>query len=246
MDRRRILLIAAVIVALLGTALVFLYVRGADNRAEERFDAVNVLKAVAPIEPGESIDDAAEGGKLALQPVSQSDLLPNHQTTINELSGLVATTRIYPGEQIISDKFGGQVDAPTSVLQIPKGMIAVSISLSDTGRVAGFVNPGSEVAMFLNGTDPNTGQGYSRLLLPKVLVLGVGSTTTTTTTTTTADGAQVQEQLPRTLMTLALTQKDAQKVMFAQGNGELVFAMLTGSTTVQPNLPPANAGNLFN
>ena len=38
MDRRRILLVAAAVVAALGTMLVFLYVRGADNRAEQRFE----------------------------------------------------------------------------------------------------------------------------------------------------------------------------------------------------------------
>ena len=59
MNRRRILLIAAVVVALVGTALVFLYVRGSDARANERFDTVDVLRAVAPIAAGETIDDAA-------------------------------------------------------------------------------------------------------------------------------------------------------------------------------------------
>ena len=34
MDRRRLLLILAVFVAVIGTALVFLYVRGADSRAK--------------------------------------------------------------------------------------------------------------------------------------------------------------------------------------------------------------------
>ncbi len=106
MNRRTILLLAAALVAALGTALVFLYVKGADNRAEERFDTVEVLRAVAPIEKGESIDDAASSGKLALEPVAQNDLLPNHQTDTEQLKGLVATTTIYPGEQIVSDKFG--------------------------------------------------------------------------------------------------------------------------------------------
>lgn len=77
MDRRRILLIVAVIVALLGTALVFLYVRGADARAEDRFATIEVLSAVAPIEAGESIDDAAASGKLALRPVPNDSLLSN-------------------------------------------------------------------------------------------------------------------------------------------------------------------------
>ena len=34
MDRRRILLIAAVLVAAMGAVMVFLYVQGADNRAK--------------------------------------------------------------------------------------------------------------------------------------------------------------------------------------------------------------------
>ena len=49
MDRRRIFLVVAVIVALMGTALVFLYVRGADQRAESRFETVEVLRATQAI-----------------------------------------------------------------------------------------------------------------------------------------------------------------------------------------------------
>lgn len=242
MNRRKVLLITAVIVAVLGTGLVFLYVQGAEQRAEERFQTVDVLRAVAPIEPGESIDDAATNGKLALQPVTQADLLPNAQTSIEELSGTVALTRIYPGEQIISEKFGSEPEAAASPLQIPAGQLAISISLSDTGRVAGFVNPGAEVVVFLNGTGPD-GQ-TARVLLPRVRVLAVGSTTPATATATApvdgepapVEGEPAPEQLPRTMMTLALDQEDAQRVLLAQASGELSFGLLGGSTTVKPDL----------
>ena len=43
MDRRKLLLVAAAIVAALGAVLVFLYVRGAEHRAEAQFDTVDVL-----------------------------------------------------------------------------------------------------------------------------------------------------------------------------------------------------------
>ncbi len=188
MDRRKVLLFAAAIVAALGTALVFLYVKGADNRAEERFETVEVLRAIAVIEPGEKIDEAFANGKLALQPVAQQDMLPTAVSSTESLSGLVATTRIYVGEQIIPDKFGGASEA-ASPLQIPKGQLAISVNLTDPARVAGFVNPGSEVAVFLNGSNATSGEAFTRVLLPRVTVLGVGSTTPTTTTTTTTDGA---------------------------------------------------------
>lgn len=242
MNRRTVLLIVAVVIALLGTALVFLYVRGADQRAEDRFDTIDVLTAVAPIEPGESIEDAATNGKLALEPVAQDDLLPNYQTSIESLSGAVASTTIYAGEQIIADKFGSEVES-TNALTIPKGMIAVSVNLTDTARVAGFVNPGTNVAIFLNGTDPG-GQTYTRLLLEEVEVIAVGSTTPTQTTTTTAEGTQTTEQLPRTLMTLALRQQDAEKVLFSQTNGELVFGLLTDESSVDQG-PGVTTGTLF-
>ncbi|MFC6286555.1 Flp pilus assembly protein CpaB [Nocardioides sp. GCM10027113] len=242
MNRRRALLIAAVLVAVMGTTLVFLYVQKADERAQQQYDTVEVLQAVAPIEPGESIDEAARAGKLAMQPVAQADVLPNHQTSIDPLRGLVATTRIYPGEQIIADKFGGEAQAD-SPLQIPKGMMAISVNLTDPARVAGFVNPGSEVAVFLNGTAQD-GQPFTRMLLPRVTVLGVGSTTPTTTTTTTEDGEQTVEELPRTLLTLAVEQKDAQKVLFGTSNGELAFGLLTADSTVKPD-SGVTAGELF-
>lgn len=243
MDRRRILLVVAVVVALLGTALVFLYVRGADARAEDRFDTVDVLRAVAPIEAGETIDDAAANGKLALQPVARDYLLPNYQTSVESLAGSVATVRILAGEQIVTDKFGAEAEAQASALSLSKGEIAISLSLSDTARVAGFINPGSEVAIFLNGTDPS-GAAYSRLLLPKVQVIAVGSTSTTQTTTTSPEGTQTTEELPKTLMTLALNQADAERVLFAQDSGELVFALITDDSNVTKGSGTV-AGDLF-
>jgi pilus assembly protein CpaB len=234
MNRRTVLLLAAALVATLGTGLVFLYVKGADDRAEQRFDTVEVLRAVSTIEKGESIDDAASSGKLALEPVSQADVLANSQTSTEELSGQVATTDIYPGEQIISDKFGAAAEAlaAKSELDVPKDDLAISVNLTDPGRVAGFLNPGSQVAVFFTGTSAN-GLGFSRMLLPKVTVLGVGSTTTTTKTTTTAEGEQTTAEIPQTLLTLALSKDDAEKVTFAAANGDVVLGLRTPDSSVK-------------
>jgi pilus assembly protein CpaB len=240
MNRRTVLLLAAALVATLGTGLVFLYVKGADNRAEQRFETVEVLRAVAPIEKGESIDDAATGGKLALQPVSRADVLANSQTSTEELSGQVATTTIYPGEQIISDKFGESTEAlaAKSALDVPKGDLAISVNLTDPGRVAGFVNPGSEVAILYVQAE------FSRVLLPQVTVLGVGSTTTTTETTTTAEGEQTTSQLPQTLLTLSVSKEEAEKVTYAAATGEIVLGLRTPDSEVKPG-PGATSINLF-
>ena len=58
----------------------------------------------------------------------------------------MALTTIYPGEQILRNKFGTDLGVGESRLSIPKDKIAVSVNLSDPDRVAGFVNPGDHVA----------------------------------------------------------------------------------------------------
>lgn len=245
MNRRRMLLIAAAVVAALGATLVFLYVQGAEGRAQDKFETVEVLVATQQIEAGEAANAAYASGKIVLQAVPQTQVLAGATSEGDAFTDLVALSTIFPGEQLIPEKFGGgsEVQAPTS-LPIPKGNMAISVNLTDTARVAGFVDPGSEVAIFLSGNVPPANEDFTRLLLARVTVIGVGSTTQVTTTTTDPEGAQTVEQLPRTLLTLSLEQDQVEKVLFAQGHGELAFALLTPDSRINTN-PGTTAPQLF-
>lgn len=230
----------AAIIAAAGTLLVFFYVRSADSRAAEEFNAVTVLTAKEQINPGETVEAAQAAGKIEEASVAQP--LPGALTTLDTVSGQIAKTTIYPGEQIVSTKFGTTA-ADTSTLTIPKGKLAISVNLTDTARVAGFVNPGNDVAIFLNSQ--GAVGSFTRLLMPKIPVIAVGTTTLVATTVTNEEtGAQTTEQLPRTLFTLAVTQEEAQKIMFASSNGELAFGLINEDSTIKPG-PGANASNLF-
>ncbi|WP_299057760.1 Flp pilus assembly protein CpaB [uncultured Nocardioides sp.] len=242
MNRRRLLLVAATLVAAIGVVMVLAYVRGADARAQEGTQTVDVLVAVAPIEVGESVDDAYDTGKIVTSSLAADAVMPSAQTDLTALEGLFATTQIFPGEQIITEKFGGQQQA-SSPLAIPRDKMAASVNLTDPARVAGFVNPGSEVAVVYTGQGPDA-TPFSRVLFDRVQVLGVGSTTPTTTTTTTEAGAETTEQLPTTLMTLSLDQDEVQRMTFAAANGELSFALLTEDSEVDAG-EPTDFSNLF-
>ncbi len=230
MDRRKALLAVAAVIAALGTMLVFLYVRGADTRADERYEAVQVLRVVKPIAAGETVEAAQAAGKIETSSVSQKDRLPEALTGTEAIAGQVAVTAIYPGEQLISSKFGATGTA--NGLTIPKGKIAISVNLTDPARVAGFVNPGDKVAIFLTASGATGGGNYSRLLLPNIQVIGAGTTTMVATTTTDAEGAQTTDQLPKTLLTVAVTQAQAERVLYASSNGELSFGLLNGDSDV--------------
>lgn len=242
MDRRKVLLIVAVILALAGAGLVYLYAQGADQRAEKRFDTREVLVAVQDIAPGESASDAAAAGKIQPQAVTEASLVQNYVTGTEELAGLNANTTIYAGEQLDSRKFGGVSES--AALPIPEGQIAVAVELTDTARVAGFVSAGSTVGVWLNGVEEESQRPFTRLLLPEVQVLAAGSTSLVATTSTDEEGNQTVEQLPRTLLTLAVDQDQAEKLMFASSNGQLSFGLRTDSSKVQPG-PGVTPDNLF-
>ena len=244
MDRRRLLIVGAAVVAVLGVALVLMYARGADQRAEDRFGGVDVLVATKQIAPGETIDAAKAAGKIGTATVARDDVLDGAGPSTDTLKGGVALVPIYPGEQLITAKFGSAAEA-AATLPIPPGKMAVSVNLTDAARVSGFLEPGSEVSVFLNGTDPQGGQTFTRLLLPRVTVLGVGSTAPVTTTTANDSGDPTTEELPRTLLTIAVDQKEAQKVLYASSNGELAFALLNGDSKVKNGNAGVTAANLF-
>jgi pilus assembly protein CpaB len=237
--RRSVLLVVALVIALLGTGLIVLYVKGIDSRAVAGQELVEVLVATDAIDTGESVSAAMEAGKFEKGQVRRADLVEGAIASTTEIQDLVALATIYPGEQIIARRFGSL--GQTEGLVIPDRKVAVSVELTDPERVAGFVNPGSEVAVFVSadlsalfadGSSQNLGP-KTQLLLPRALVIGVG-TTSVTPRTTTVDGEQITEDLPRTILTLALDQEDAEKLIFADRNGDLNFALLTTDSRVKP------------
>jgi pilus assembly protein CpaB len=156
----------------------------------------------------------------------------------------VATTDILPGEQITSARWAGTADPVSTVLAIPEGKMAISVNLTDPARVAGFVNPGSEVSIMVTGADANSQQPFARTLLPRVFVLGVGQTSTITSTKTTEEGEQTTEQLPATLVTLAVDQEEGERIVHASSTGQLALGLLTEDSKVGKTTT-ITAANLF-
>ena len=249
MARRSVLLIVAVLIAALGTAMIVLYVKGIDDRATQGQELVEVLTATETIEPGETVASAQEAGKFEAREVRRDDLVDGAIDSTSSISDLVALGPIYPGEQIISARFGtlGDIEG----LVIPDDKMAMSVELTDFERVAGFVNPGSEVAIFTTAATPirilpdgteQTLPAVSRILLARIPVIGVGTTSVGSRTTTTEEGAQVTEEVPRTILTVAVTQAEAEKLVLADRTTELTFALLGDETPSrdEPGVTPSD------
>jgi pilus assembly protein CpaB len=242
MGRRTLLLIAALVVAALGTALVFIYVNNADNRAQADATLVKVLVATQDVAAGTTAADASADGAFDIQEVSDASLATGALSDISAISDQVALAPIFEGQQILTQMFGSV--ATTSALSVGKGEIAIAVELGDPNRVAGFVEPGSQVAVFATVEGANQEQ-ETRVLLTRSDVIAVGASTVTTQTTTDNSGESTTEEISRAILTLALTQTDAQRIIFAQEQGPLYFGLLPQGTDVKPG-GPINAQNLFN
>ena len=234
MARRSVLLLVAVLIALVGTALIVLYVQGIDERATEGQELVEVLVATETIDAGETVSSAQEAGKFDTKEVRRDDLVEGAISSTGSIAELVALGTIYPGEQLIAKKFGtlGSTDA----LVIPDKKMAVSVELTDWERVAGFVNPGSEISVFATalgavrltptGEEIKLGD-MTRIVLTRTPVVGVGTTSVTSRTVQTEEGDQVTEEVPTTILTLAVSQEEAERLIHADRTTDLTFALLT-------------------
>jgi pilus assembly protein CpaB len=242
MARRSVLLLVAALIALAGTAMIVLYVQGIDARATKDQELIEVLVATETIETGESVAEAQEAGKIDTAEIRRADVVDGSLSSTSSISDLVAIGAIYPGEQLIAKKFGSLGD--TQTLVIPDDMMAVSVELTDFERVAGFVNPGNEVAVFATALDPMRllpdGKeqrlgSYTRIVLTRSLVLGVGTTSVTSRTTQGEDGGTETEEVARTILSIAVTQEQAEKLFQADRTSELNFALLTDDSASADN-----------
>ncbi len=250
MGRRTILLIAALVVAALGTALVFMYANRADERAQAGAEQVQVLVATAGIAAGTTGAAVTESGTVELTTLPAASVPPGALSDLTPVTNLITITTIFPGQVLLEQMFGTQQET-SGGLTLPEGKVAVAITLGDPQRVAGFLNPGSEVAIFRTSTptpDPTDEEApppaaQTNVLLDRVQVIAVGPTTISSTTTT--DGQTTNtEAIPTAILTLALDQEEAQKVILSTTNGEMYFALLDENSEIDPQLDPTTTTDL--
>ncbi|MDF2146411.1 Flp pilus assembly protein CpaB [Knoellia sp. p5-6-4] len=256
MGRRIIAIFAAAVVALVGVAAVLLYARGADSRAVAAQQPADVYVANKLVASGTTLKDAVRSGAIVKTSVASKGLPAGALTRITDSnSSLLALTDIPPGEYVLSARFG-TTPTGTKAIEVPAGMVAVSVELSDPARVGTFVTPGTRIAIFdsykikaigdddksktLNDADV---KGTS-VLLEDVLVIAMGDTALAGGQKKEGDGEAGQPTAPSFLVTVAVTPKDAARLIHGINTGEL-YAALRGSDVKMTGVPRVDDLNLF-
>ncbi|MGZ4649716.1 MAG: RcpC/CpaB family pilus assembly protein [Kineosporiaceae bacterium] len=223
MGRRTLLLIASILVAALGTALVWLYVQGADSRATAGEVQVPVLVSENQVSAGAPA--SAVQPLVKRLPQSLVSAFPGVITDRAQIHGY-ARTDVVPGMPLMTDQFGASAPVPQPPVQLNPRLLAMQVSLPDPQRLAGLLQPGAQIRIYLA---PATSRGAAepQVLLNKVKVLASGPVTQ-------PDGtAPAKGQIPQAIVTLEVTNPQAIKLVAAQaqgGGGGLWFGLLGDQT----------------
>ena len=172
-----------------------------------------------------------------MKSVPRSALTPGALTSSSPISSQYALATIFTGERIVAAVGLDRSDAVLAPDPDPR--VAVGVQLGDPARVAEFVEPGREHRrlQYARRLDASSRPRRSSPGPDPTLASAAGSD---------ASGTQNTEQLPKALVTLALDQKDAQKLIYALAEPVGVFALLSGTSKVQNTGNPTNQGNLYN
>ena len=244
MTRRILLLAAALAIALLGTTIVFGY---SASRAPEAAVAAEpqtrVLVAKELIPAGTTGAQAIKQGLVAMDAVPTRLVPPGALIDVVAVQDQESAVDIQPGELLLPSRFVSTALAGS--LAIPGDKVAISIEVGDPQRVAGFVRPGLDVALFdtyevLEPTQAATeGQALprvahaTRLLLTRATVIAVGPTALETigAADPTAEGTETATAAGtgelRALVTLAVSIREAQKVAHAAQTGQITLGLLS-------------------
>jgi pilus assembly protein CpaB len=247
MSRRIIAVLAALIIAVVGSVAVVAYAHAADQRALAGQEAVRAYVAEHEVPAGTTAADAVKDGLIVQELIARKGV-PDHALTAvqSDDEQLVATSAIQPGEIVLSSRFAARGTTQGGLL-VPTGLLAVSVALDDPSHVGAFVTVGSKVAVFDTFNvregirssltpagdhlqDRHEYTRATRLLLPSVEVLAVDDSTTAAKPAQSEDkqsGLAAQIGTPTTtLLTLAVTQDQAQRLVHGSRTGTLTFALL--------------------
>jgi pilus assembly protein CpaB len=220
--------LAAVLLAVIGAILVFTYAQGADQRAVQNLDPVDVLvvkQAVPAGTPVESIKASVTTEKLPGTAVAKTAL-----RTLDDSAGKVSAVDLVPGEQLVAER----LVAPEALksqgsVKIPAGLQEVSFQLEPQRVIGGRLAPGDYVGVFISmdkgGIETKPDKETTQLSIHKVLVTAVqrAPEASPSPQPTPSGGAAAPAADPRDsalptgilMLTVAVSDVDASKIIFA-------------------------------
>lgn len=228
-NRRTLIAAVAIVLAIAAFLGVYLYISGADKRAETKVSLMKVLVASDTIARGTSGKDASNHGQLVLQGVPRANVPPNIVTDEAQVKDKYAAGAISPKQFITTDSFvsRSQAGGGAAAGQIQdKKNVAVSIQVGTDQAVGNQIAPGDRVnIMVLTESKPTDGSPatkYVSYLLQNAKLLAVGAQTTAAAPTPSSSGGSAAATPSGSgLLTFEASPVDALRIVSAAKNNSI-------------------------
>jgi Flp pilus assembly protein CpaB len=220
-----ILVMIGVILFIAGSAIAYASVEGASKRGSGNVQApvsTSAVVAKSNIPAGTTGQEMVSSGLVAIELIPTKSYSPTDLGSLSGLNDEVLSQSITKGHAISST----QLTASTSSISLPTGMNAVTVTLTGTDALAGYLQPGSRVDVYANikslSTAPNASASASTLPVPctelamaDIQVLDVESTVPSYSSHPTSAGRTIPAS--ETLL-LAVSPSNARSLEFLSQN----------------------------
>jgi pilus assembly protein CpaB len=232
MGKRIIGVVAAVLLAAVGTLALVGFVRGAETRALAGEETVEVLVLAEDVPRDTPAEDLAT--LVSREQVPAKVRAINGVDSLDELDGMVTAVDLVPGEQLVSTRFASPAQlAEQSGVEVPEGLQEITVALEPQRAVGGQIRPADTVgllASFAPDVLPyNTKLVINQLLITNVQVEQLPSAPTGGET----DDASSPAIAPtgNLLVTLAVDVDQAERIVFAAEHGTIWLTAQNEDTT---------------
>lgn len=261
MNKKVVGVIAAVVMAVIGTVVLIAFVRGAEDRALEGEELVTVLVTTQQIPAGTPV---AEIENLVETEQIPEKIAPEGVISdLVQVSGRVTAVDFLAGETLLAPRFveSTDFDARRGTVEVPEGLLEVTIAMSQEQFVGGVPVPGDKVALIANGervdfipstVDPlqqggnpddpananvvDTGLKLTKIILQQALVTNVQGNALPEAPAAQTATDRVAPAAGSLLITLALDGPDTERLLYVRDsqslNANLHMAVHNGDALV--------------
>ncbi len=243
MKKKRVSLIAAILLVALGTVALVKYVSTAEDRALAGEELVDVLVLDASVPAGTAAAELQQFLRVEAVPVKVQ--AAGALASLSEADGLVTSVDMVEGEQLTANRLvdateynalQARVGRGGGTVAVPEGLLEITIPLDPIRAVGGTVRPGDLVGLIASFTgfdegattpdgQPIAASEVSGFLLHKLLVTNVQGTPVPEATRAASAEDRAPTPVGQLLVTLALDASAAERVVFASSYGDIWLAI---------------------
>ncbi|MDR6413622.1 RcpC/CpaB family pilus assembly protein [Pseudarthrobacter sulfonivorans] len=246
--------IAALVLAVVGAILLFVYVQGAASRAQAGLEPVDILVVQEVIPAGTKASDL--GTKIRSESIPKSAVPEGALGSLSDLDGKVTAVDLQPGEQLLASRMIDPRELVPGTVPVPVGLEEVTFLLAPERLLGGRIEAGDTVTVFASFTSdenmpagatvPAEVKGWKQstgLLFHDVLVTAVQKATPETEQSTTTEKS-VQMPTGSAFVTVARSDSDAAKMVFGAEFGTLWLSKQSPAST-KSDPPVTTFGGLY-